>query len=490
MTCSEADDLVVDYLYDELDEAGRRSFAAHLQGCEACRQKVAGSGLALARTRQVIAESNESPPARVRAGIASLTTLAARGPQRVPTIGAPVIPEDAGGIWRILRKPWFFPAFAAAGVIGLFFMAREAILEPKSLREAGGAEPPGATAEATSSTEERATPPTTGTGDRETLVGGAEADRAAAAAKGSAPAVAEKHFRQTALTDEAPAVTSAESASGARPAESPAVAPAKAAPAAGTDEAPAVGREGYAVAPSAASSGQPASDLGLGGLTGGGAGPATGSAGRDGLSGLGAGSQAVLRKRREQAKTTVAQPVSNDSRSRAVYPPPSRAESARSAREPMVAMPNSAPPEAEPARAREMARPNQGGPVAGVGRAATAPGNVELVRRPSPQAVGLAETGGALGAMPTGASAASSTAPASAPPPPAAPAAADTIGTPRRSTPPSRESLVELGANLLRQGRLPEAAAVYRSLIARFPKDAEVKSWKAQLEKTEAPVAR
>lgn len=54
------DDLVLDYVYDELDAATRARVEAHLEGCEACRESVE----AIAGTRRVMSSLPEAEPSR------------------------------------------------------------------------------------------------------------------------------------------------------------------------------------------------------------------------------------------------------------------------------------------------------------------------------------------------------------------------------------------------------------------------------------------
>jgi hypothetical protein len=145
MTCAEVSERTIDFLYGELGAEDRRAFTFHLTACEACRAEVESFGSTLGTARVVLAANREEPPASVKEGVVKLTELVARRRGRpFRTLGAPVIPEDAGGLWKLLRRPWFFPVFAAASVIGLFFLAQGAIVKRGTLApfEVPAAEPP------------------------------------------------------------------------------------------------------------------------------------------------------------------------------------------------------------------------------------------------------------------------------------------------------------------------------------------------------------
>jgi hypothetical protein len=145
MTCAELKEQTIDFLYGELDEEARRGFDLHLASCDGCRREVESLGGTLGQARVALAAGDEAVPASVKAASEKLVQLVvARRGRPFRTLGAPVIPEDAGGLWRLLRRPWFFPAFAAISVIALFFLAQEAIVHramPLTPSEVAPAEP-------------------------------------------------------------------------------------------------------------------------------------------------------------------------------------------------------------------------------------------------------------------------------------------------------------------------------------------------------------
>jgi hypothetical protein len=131
MNCSDIQEMTVDFLYGELPQSSRREFDAHVAGCEACRREIESFGGALTATRTHLAATTEPPPPAFAASKNKMADMVARRrgwPLR--PVGAPIIPEDAGGFWRWLRQPWVVPAMAAFGVIALFLIARESITPP------------------------------------------------------------------------------------------------------------------------------------------------------------------------------------------------------------------------------------------------------------------------------------------------------------------------------------------------------------------------
>jgi hypothetical protein len=134
MKCTDVNEQIVDYLYEEMAPDERRAFEAHVASCAACRTEVNDMAATLGLARATLAANDEPVPAQVHATAAALVGVAVRtGTGSLRPVGAPVIPENAGGVWSWLRKPWFFPAFAAAGVISLFFLARETLLPTADL---------------------------------------------------------------------------------------------------------------------------------------------------------------------------------------------------------------------------------------------------------------------------------------------------------------------------------------------------------------------
>ena len=404
MTCADVSDRIIDFLYGELDEEARRAFEAHLATCDSCRLDVESYGVTLGHARAALAAGNEAPPAAVKQGSDKMAELVARRRGRpFRTLGAPVIAEDAGGFWGLLRKPWFFPVFAAASVIGLFFLAQEAIVRRAMPLAPSEAAAPQASPAAKSAPGESPTPAAGPT--IEPIVPAqpppAEAeparDRESLGAAAAAPAASERR-------------RSVPPASRARREVVDPFAPANQA-----DEAPAVGKAA-AAAPARAPSLE--------------------------------GTQDPWHARE------ISRPASGAYRKAAA---PEAAPANNFANE--VVEPFSADRARKAKRAEPAAAAASDDAVSGAGFAVPPPA-------PLPAAV------------PAAAPAAS--APAS---PPAGASSAGLARAKRESPESEQRALIELGDRLLSEQRMVEAAAVYRSLIARYPKHPDVPLWKQRLEK-------
>lgn len=114
LDCSKIDELMMDWLYQELDESSSARIAEHVQGCARC----AAEATALQRTREVFRElSPVEPPVAVSAIL--LHEAAKRAPAAAPA-------RDAGdGFWARVRS-WFRPIAmhpAAAAIATLVLVA-------------------------------------------------------------------------------------------------------------------------------------------------------------------------------------------------------------------------------------------------------------------------------------------------------------------------------------------------------------------------------
>jgi hypothetical protein len=191
LTCANLSDRLVDYLYGEVAPDELERIEDHLRECESCQGEVASLGRTLGRARQALrGPLAQEAPAGVRAEImkaaraavpslagaagapASATMLAGSSMAGAPLPG-PHRPRqqqdvaeggDAGvsGFWRWVKRPWFFPAFAAVSAMALFFIARPALMKPRAPASVGeqdrqsvAEEPPAAPAPAAP----RAAPP-------------------------------------------------------------------------------------------------------------------------------------------------------------------------------------------------------------------------------------------------------------------------------------------------------------------------------------------
>ncbi len=189
MQCRDTDELVVEYLYEELDAAKTRAIEAHADGCARCHAELAS----LKRTRAAFsALPAVEPPASVSANL--LREAASRAP----------VADAAGWLERFFRPMAMHPAFSAAaafvligGVAGVLAL-RGAVKPDAPTRVASSA----AAAAATPATP--ATPAVTPAGAvgavgasgepaklagwaREATLESAAADRATLAAGASAP---------------------------------------------------------------------------------------------------------------------------------------------------------------------------------------------------------------------------------------------------------------------------------------------------------------
>lgn len=438
MTCTDSKDQIIDYLYDELDPDARRTFEEHLAGCESCRAEVASLGGTLGSARVVLAAANEPPPAPVKAGAEKLAELVARRRGRpFRTLGAPIIPEDAGGIWALLRKPWFFPVFAATSVIGLFFVAQEAIVR----RPITGQSP-------------LAVPPPAEAPEAPRVLGPAVEPLAAPSAAAGAAAPAP------------------ESRSEGEPAPAPVEGPAKRRP-----------------RPAESAADDAHSGSGLYGL---------GAATTAGASGAKAGAPPPGHINRRVATPGPAREPAD----------PFATGATRGADEAGRPAPSDPNVTQDPWRAREITRPAQGTYRSSAAPSAARPKNFandvvhpfdsqESARSKPARAAAAAKPAAAPepesaddGAVEAVESAAPMPAAAPAPTGGFAPGAAAASNRGRaESSESAQRAMLELGDRLLNEGRPGEAATVFRSLIARYPKHPDLPVWKARLEKAQKQAA-
>lgn len=95
---------LLDYVYGELDEAGKRAFEEHLPGCARCQAEVASFGRVRAATRRVL--PTVEPPASIGSGALHAQLMHAAA-QRVPKRGV---------LLAFPRKILAHPAWAAAAM--------------------------------------------------------------------------------------------------------------------------------------------------------------------------------------------------------------------------------------------------------------------------------------------------------------------------------------------------------------------------------------
>jgi hypothetical protein len=133
------------FFYDELDAAGRARVAAHLRGCEACRQRLDD----LHAIRQALAGAPvvDAPPAGDWSGFMHRLDAAAGVRGTAPQPAA--VLEASGATWRV-RHLVAFAATLAVVALGVFMAARVRTTRPSdSVERTAPASPAGAPAAVT-----------------------------------------------------------------------------------------------------------------------------------------------------------------------------------------------------------------------------------------------------------------------------------------------------------------------------------------------------
>jgi len=133
--CENVSAQMMELLYGELPADARANVDAHVAGCARCRAELDGFEKTRAVARQAL---DEAPPTRVRAAIlnAAAAHLAA---QAQPAAAAAVAPpparkpvvEEKISFWDRLRVRWAFPTFATVGAVAVFLIANRMFLDPE-----------------------------------------------------------------------------------------------------------------------------------------------------------------------------------------------------------------------------------------------------------------------------------------------------------------------------------------------------------------------
>jgi hypothetical protein len=186
-SCEDVSARMMELLYGELPEGERAAIEAHLEtdagGCARCRAELAGLRTTRAIARQVL---DETPPARAHQAILRAAAAAVAGRQPAPEKRA----EPAGpSFWERLRARWTLPTLATVGAVAVFLLASKIFMEPEKTYERGrqGLVPAPAPAPAPAPTT--AGEPATAQATREPAIApAAEAERSAPSA--AAPKVA------------------------------------------------------------------------------------------------------------------------------------------------------------------------------------------------------------------------------------------------------------------------------------------------------------
>jgi anti-sigma factor RsiW len=122
MNCAQVKEQLVDFLYEEMPEEARASFAEHLHGCPACRADLASYKRTLGQARAALGGPlAQEPPARVH--LAVLAAAKAASASSTPAKRS-ARAEDPGFFTRLMRTPWLLPAFGAAGIATAVFLVR------------------------------------------------------------------------------------------------------------------------------------------------------------------------------------------------------------------------------------------------------------------------------------------------------------------------------------------------------------------------------
>jgi len=157
MTFTHADirDRLVDYLYGQLEDEARAAFQAHVEACPACRAQVTGVERARVLAREVVRRPLADPVpdgAREKAFEAARAAVAARAAAatgrphvatgvavaagsrpaaEAPPSGAPAAPASPGAegwLVRLRRRwTWTFPTFATVAAVAVFVLVRATI---------------------------------------------------------------------------------------------------------------------------------------------------------------------------------------------------------------------------------------------------------------------------------------------------------------------------------------------------------------------------
>jgi anti-sigma factor RsiW len=126
MKCSDVSSLLVDFLYEEMPEAERRDFLAHVEDCPACSAGVKAMSSTLGHARAALrGPLDEDPPARVRARVLAAAQAAAAA--TVPDSARPRVsraPAPEGFFARLWNTPWLIPALGAASVATAVFLVK------------------------------------------------------------------------------------------------------------------------------------------------------------------------------------------------------------------------------------------------------------------------------------------------------------------------------------------------------------------------------
>jgi hypothetical protein len=138
--CEDVTARMLELLYGELPAGDRATLQAHVDGCPRCKAELAAFTETRALARQVL---DEPPPARVRAAIlqAAAAHAAAAKPEvalaAAPAQAKPRAKESQPSFWERLRARWALPTLATVGAIAVFLIASKFLLEPNKAYNRG-----------------------------------------------------------------------------------------------------------------------------------------------------------------------------------------------------------------------------------------------------------------------------------------------------------------------------------------------------------------
>ena len=124
MNCAQVKERLVDFLYEEMPPEALASFSAHVQGCPTCKAEVASYQQTLGSARAALGGPlSEEPPARAHLAIVEAAKAAVKQTSAAKS-KVPAPQDELGFFARLLRTPWFLPAFGAASVATVVFLVR------------------------------------------------------------------------------------------------------------------------------------------------------------------------------------------------------------------------------------------------------------------------------------------------------------------------------------------------------------------------------
>jgi len=135
--CENVSAQMMELLYGELPADARASVDAHVAGCARCRGELEGFEKTRALARRGL---DEAPPARAHAAIMA-AAAAHLATQAQPAVRKPAAPEKVS-FWDRVRARWAFPTFATVGALAVFVLANRVFLNPeRTLQRPPAAEP-------------------------------------------------------------------------------------------------------------------------------------------------------------------------------------------------------------------------------------------------------------------------------------------------------------------------------------------------------------